>query len=370
MSSDENVIDAQTWLFEHAERLLDEDSGAAVPYLERLLVSSEDRLLRIFCLKNLGLLHFGLGDRVEAKKYLRAAVELSPADPELHHALGQIAAESGDFWLALLEFMEAVYRGRDGDVVAFMRAVAATMRQLEFGETALSILVGAYERNPDDPWVLDSLSKMFEGQQRWLDAIAARESLIEVIESNHALGPGSTEAARHQLDHLSSRMREGMRLIDGPDVPTGPSDVQRTQLPSGLHTLINALGLRSHHLALRSTAEALWARALYAKLDVHLSVPTLAAAIHWVVERLHWRVPTTIDELATLYDADPERLPAVVRVVVACLDVRLVPANQGGPVLAPADLQRLERLQRAMLFDVDLDEVEPRGMLMGSDSDP
>lgn len=365
---DSNIVDAQRWLFEHVERLLDNDTSAALPYLERLLVSSEDRFLRTYCLKNLGLLHLGQGELSEARKYLRAAVELCPTDPELHHALGEIAATNGDFWLALLEFLEAVYHGRDGDVVGFMRAVAATMRQLEFGETALAILLGAAERSPEDPWVLDSLGRMYETQQRWLDAIAARESLVEVLETHRSLGPGSPESARKRLEGLSKRMREGMRLIEGSEPASGPSGVQRTTSPSGLHTLVSALGLRAHNNALLATAEGLWARALYAKLDVHLTVPTLAAAIHWVVERLHWRVPTTLDQLAALYGAQPERLRAAVRLVVACLDVQLVPTKDFEPGLSPADLQRLERLQRAILYDVGLDEVEPRGVLTGDDS--
>lgn len=370
MGDDSNVIDTQNWLFAHAERLLDADAGAAIPYLERLLVSSEDRELRIFCLRNLGALYLGRGELDEAQKYLRAAVKLSPSDPQLHHALGEIAASSGDFWLALIEFMEALYHGRDGDVVGFMRAVAATMRQLEFGATALAILLGAYERNPEDPWVLDSLGRMYEGEQRWLDAIAARESLVDVLESQDpADSAKSSQSARKQIELLSSRMREGLRLLDGPEPlqQHGPSDVQRTSSPAGLHTLIQALGLRSHHGALLSTAEALWARARYLKLDVHLSVPTLAAAIHWVVERLHWRVPTTLNELAALYAADPDRLPAAVRLVVACLDVQLVPTRDAELALPPAQVERFERLQRAILYDVDLDDVEPRAMLGGDD---
>lgn len=361
----ENVIDAQSWLFRHVERLLEEDSDAAIPYLERLLVSSEDRALRIFCLKHLGFLHLAAGEVAEARKYLRAAVELSPKDADLHHALGEIASKSGDFWLALLEFMEAVYHGREGEVVAFMRSVAATMRQLEFGETALAILLGAHERSPDDPWVLESLASMYELQKRWLDAIEARESLVEVLETHRSLGAGKVDEARGQLERLSQRLRDGLRLVEGAEVPRGATGVQRVNSPSGLHTLVQALGLRSHNLALITTAEALWARALYAKLDVHLATPTLAAAIHWVVERLHWRVPTTLDELTTLYGADPERLPAAVRLVAACLDVKLVPIEGAEPALSAADLQRLERLQRAILWDVALEDVEPRGMLGG-----
>lgn len=367
--SDENVINTQEWLFRHAERLLDADSGEAIPYLERLLVSSDDYGLRVFCLKNLGLLYLGRGEVDEARKYLRAAAELAPTDPELHHALGQISAGAGDFWLALLQFMEAVYHGRDGDVVAFMRAVAATMRQLEFGETALAVLLGAYERNPEDPWVLDSLGRMYEAERRWLEAIEARESLVDVLQSQRALEPKSPDAARKQLDALSRRMREGLRLIDGPIESMGPSEVQRTSSPAGLHTLIEALGLRDRHGVLLATAEVLWARARYAKLDVHLTVPTLAAAIHWVVERLHWRVPTTLEQLTALYAAEPDRLPAAVRLVVACLDVQLVPTKESEPVLSPPDALRLEQLQRALLFGVNIEEVEPRGMLGGGDDD-
>lgn len=363
--SDENVIDTQAWLFEHTERLLEADAGSAIPYLERLLVSSEEPGLRVFALKNLGLLHVAQGDLGDAKKYLRAAAELAPGDPQLHHALGEIAATNGEFWIALLEFMEAIYHGRDEEVVAFMRSVAATMRQLEFGETALSILLGAYERQPEDPWVLESLARMYESEKRWLEAIAASENLAEALDAHRRLG--AAEDARRRIEDLSARMRRAMLLVDEEHVPTGPSHVQRTQSPAGLHTLVEALGLRSHNQALLATAETLWARALYAKFDVHLNVPTLAAAIHWIVERLHWRVPTTLTDLAALYGADGERLPAAVRLLVACLELQLVPTRDADPGMHPDDLARLEKLQRAILYGVDIEDVEPRGMLGGDD---
>jgi len=373
--SDTNVIDAVGWLLRHAERLIAEDSDAAIPYLERLLVSSQDRDLRVFCLKNLGVLHLGRGELDEAQKYLRSATSLSPRDPEIHHALGQVAASAGHFWLALLEFLEALYHGRDReDVVGFMRSVAATMRQLEFGEIGLSVLIGAYERAPDDPFVLDSLARFYESRERWLDAIEARDQLLEVLESRRSLGSDreplmlDEESARRRMHALSQQMKKDLRLVDDSHDRLQPSELSRLHFPSGLHTLIQALGLRSHNLPLLKTAEALWARALHQKFDVHLSIPTLAAAIHWIVERLHWRIPTTIAELGRMYGADQERLPAAVRLLVACLEVELLPLDAAGGALPRSEIERLERLQKAILYDVDLDQVEPRGML-GDDDD-
>jgi tetratricopeptide (TPR) repeat protein len=368
----ENVIDARAWLVEHVERLLETDEDRAIPYLERLLVSSEDRGLRIFCLRSLGELYLGRGEIDEARKYLRSASELAPTDPELHHALGQTEASAGRWWLALVEFLEAVFHGRDHEQLsAFMRSVAATMRQLQFGEIALSVLVGAYERAPDDPFILDSLARIYESEDRWLDAIEARDNLLELLESNRALEgstpPALPEAAREQMHALSQEMRGRLRIAGDEESPDVPSDLLRKNLPSGLHTLIEALGLRDHNLPLLATAEALWARALHEKFDVHLSIPTLAAAIHWIVERMHWRVPTTMAELGRLYGADEERLPAAVRLLVACLELELVPTDEAGLVLTPDQVSRLERLQKALLYDVDLDEVEPRGMLGGGD---
>jgi tetratricopeptide (TPR) repeat protein len=357
------VVDATRWLFEHVERLLEREESTAIPYLERLLVATAQPEMRIYCLKNLGVLHLAAGELGEARKYLRAAIDLSPSDPELHHALGKIAIANGQFWLALIEFMEALHHGREEEVVAFMRAVANTMRQLQFGEIAVAVLLGAAERSPDDPWVLDSLARVYEAEERWLDAIAARESLVDVLDQQRALGPTTPVAVRADLERLSARMREGMRLTVDDERPTGDFDVQRTNSPAGLHTLVEALGLRDHNFALLATGEALWARAVAAKLDIHLEVTTLAAAVHWVVERLHWRVPTTLEELAALYRADAERLPAAVRLVVACLDVRLVPTEGPRPELAPDDRDRLEKLQRAILFGVSVDEVEAKAML-------
>jgi tetratricopeptide (TPR) repeat protein len=357
------VVDAIRWLFEHVERLLERENASAIPYLERLLVATAEPEMRTYCLKNLGILHLGAGELDEARKYLRAAVELSPSDPELHHSLGKIAIANGQLWLALIEFMEAIHHGRDEEVVAFMRAVASTMRQLQFGEIAVAVLLGAAERSPDDPWVLDSLARMYEAEERWLDAIAARESLVDVLDSQRALGPTTPVAVRADLERLSARMREGMRLTALDEDPDKDFDVQRTSSPAGLHTLVKALGLRDHNFALLATGEALWARAVAGRLDVHLEVNTLAAAVHWVVERLHWRVPTTLEQLAVLYRADADRLPAAVRLVVACLDVRLVPTESLEPELAPDDRERLEKLQRAILFGVPVDEVDARAML-------
>lgn len=374
--SDENVIDAAHWLFKHAERLIAEDSDAAIPYLERLVVATQDRELRVFCLKNLGILHMGRGDLDDARKYLRSATALSPRDPELHHALGQVAASSGHFWLALLEFLEALHHGRNReDVVGYMRSIAATMRQLEFGEIGLSVLIGAYERAPDDPFVLDSLARFYESRQRWLDAIEARDQLIEVLEARRALASEreplmlDDESARRRVQDLSRQLKKELRLVDDTHDHHQPSELARLHFPSGLHTLIQALGLRSHNLPLLKTAEVLWARALDKKFDVHLSIPTLAAAIHWIVERLHWRVPTTMADLGRLYEADLDRLPAAVRLLVACLEVELLPLDAAGGALPRAELERLEKLQKAILYDVDLDHVEPRGMLGGNEDD-
>ena len=358
------MVDATRWLFEHVEYLLEREQTAAIPYLEKLLVASAEPEMRIYCLKNLGILYLGVGELYEARRYLKAAVDLSPKDPELHHALGQIAVANGELWLALIEFMAALHNGREDEVVAFMRAVANTMRQLQFGEIAVAVLLGAAERSPEDPWVLDSLARMYESEQRWLDAIAARETLIDVLSKQRELGPTTPVAVRADLERLSARMREGMRLaVHDEEQVQRDFDVQRVHSPAGLHTLVKALGLRDHNLSLLATGEALWARAVAAQLDVHLEVPTLAAAVHWVVERLHWRVPTTLGELAALYGADEERLPAAVRLVVACLDVRLVPTETAKPQLAPDDRQRLEKLQRAILFGVSVDEVDPKAML-------
>lgn len=371
----DHVIDAQQWLIRHVELLMSEDAEAAVPYLQRLLVATEDVQLRVYCLRNLGMLRAADGVVDEAQKYLRAAVQLCPDDPTLRHQLGELAVSNGQLWLGLVEFLEAVYLGRDGDVVTSLRAVATTMHQLEFGETALAVLIGAYERAPSDPWVLDSLANAYETEHRWLDAIAAREHLVEVLRGQASRD--HLESARAQLESLSHKMRGGLRVIgshaDGAlevareGAKTKGQHLARTTSPAGLHTLIEALGLRTEHNALLATAEALWARAREAKLDVHLSVPTLAAAIHWVVERLYWRVPTTLEQLDALYGAQPDRLPAAVRLVVACLGVRLVPTALAEPALAPEDLERLNRLQRAILFDVDVEELEPRGMLSDDD---
>ena len=377
MSQDDNVIRAAQWLFDHAERLIAEDTDAAIPYLERLLISSQDRDLRVYCLKNLGILHLGRGELDEATKYLRSATALCPQDPQLHHALGQVAAESGHFWLALLEFMEALYHGRShDDVVEFMRSVAATMRQLHFGEAGLAVLIGAYERAPHDPFVLDSLARFYESTRRWLDAIEARDNLIEVLEGRQQAltDQGDVrrlegEAARSALEIVSRRMQREIRLVDETHEAGGLTELSRTNLPTGLHTLVQALGLRSHNLPLLKTAQALWARALHDRFDVHLSIPTLAAAIHWIVERLHWRVPTTLADLSRLYGADAERLPAAVRLLVGCLEVELVPLKTAEGRLEAGELSRLQKVQKAMLYDVDLADVEPRGVLGGHEEE-
>lgn len=370
--SPQNIIDARRWLLEHVDRLLESDDGAAIPYLERLLVSSEDSALRAYCLKSLGLLYLGRGERDEARKYLSNAVKLAPTDPQIRHALGEIAASAGNLWLALLEFMEAIHHGRADDaIVDYMRSVATTLRQLELGEAAIAVLNGAYERKPDDPWVLESIARIHAAESRWLDAIEARDSLLQALEAHRALPederPRLPAKTLERLENLSEKMRSDFTVVNDDYEARGPSGVARRNSPSGLHTLIEALGLRTNNLPLLATAEALWARALHDKFDVHLTIPTLAAAIHWIVERMHWRVPTTLDELAVLYGADSDRLPAAVRLLVACLRLELIPMRDAELMLPAEDLRRLEKLQKAILYDVDLDDVEPRGMLGGDD---
>lgn len=370
--SDDNVIDAQSWLLEHVDRLLEVEDESAVPYLERLLVSTEEPGVRFYCLKNLGLIYMSRGDLDEARKYLRPAAEIMPGDADVHFVLGQIASQSGNWWLALTEFMEAVFRGREReDVVHFMRSVAATMRQLEFGESALSVLLGAHERKPDDPFVLEALATVYESEARWLDAIEARDSLVEALESHRALETDKplelTVATRERIEALSRKLRDSFSIVSDRDDERGPSNLSRVNAPSGLHTLVSSLGLRSHNLPLLETAEELWAKAHYAKFDVHLSIPTLAAAVHWIVERMHWRIPTPLTDLSRLYGADDDRLPAAVRLLVASLQVELIPTQAAEWALHPDDVQRLQRLQKAILYDVDLDDVEPRAMLGGND---
>lgn len=369
---DDNVINAQAWLLDHVDRLLESEGESAIPYLERLLVSSEEPGIRFYCLKNLGLIYLSRGEVDEARKYLRPASEIIPKDADVHFALGQIATQTGNWWLALTEFMEAVYHGREReDLVHFMRSVAATMRQLEFGASALSVLLGAHERKPDDPFVLEALATIYEAEARWLDAIEARDSLVEALESHRALDGDRpmelTVATRERIEQLSRKLRDSFSIVGDANSNLGPSNLSRVNAPSGLHTLVSSLGLRSHNLPLLETAEELWAKALYAKFDVHLSIPTLAAAVHWIVERMHWRIPTPLSDLAQLYGADDDRLPAAVRLLVACLRVELIPTQAAEWALHPDDVQRLQRLQKAILYDVDLDDVEPRAMLGGDD---
>lgn len=378
-----NVVEAHQWLAEAIEALIaDGEYVEAMRALNRLLAVAGDTPTKLFCYENLGVLAFGAGDVDEAIAAFEHASELSATDPGLSYALGNCAAARGHWWRALLYHLTAVHFARDRvDEAEFMRAGATAMQQLGFADTALSMFLGALDRSPDNPWILESVSHFYEREGRWFDALDVQEALIDVLASG--LPTRASELATNpQVDRLirrfvslwtldrgdiekraraiTDRLRSQIGLVrdDARAEPDADMGLMSLNLPAGLHRLVEQLAARERNFLLLSTAQSLWAKARHDRFDVHLTPYTLAAAIQAVSERLHWRVPTTFEKLGRIYGVDADTVQAAARLVAGRYQVQLFPERDLYSGLDPRESRRLVHIQRALIYGVDVADLE------------
>ena len=389
--AEDNVVDAARWLEDGIEHLLDDGAyGRAMQALNRLLAVAEDTETKLYCYENIGVLAFQLGDVDEARQAFLQATELSATDPGLSYALGHCAAAQANWWRALLHYLTAAHHARDlDDQAEFMRVGALAMQRLGFPDTALAMLLGALDRSADNPWILEAISQLYEYEQRWFEALDVQEALIDVLADGipHARGPSSSderqvdrivrkfmslwtidrEAIRRRVEAITERLRNQIGVVrDGEDRPDG-ADMGLTplNLPAGLHLLVEQLAMHERNYLLLETAQSLWAQARHDRFDIHLTPYTLAAAIQSIAERLHWRVPTSFDELGDIYGAEPDTIQAAARVLVGRYGVGFIPEKDIYGGLSRADSSRLVNIQRAILYGVDVSHLESGVTMLG-----
>lgn len=389
-SETSNVVEAHRWLAESIETLIAEgEFVAAMRALSRLRTVASDTPTKLFCYENLGVLAYRAGDVDEARRAFERAAELSSSDPGLLYALGHCAAAKGQWWRALLHYLNAFHNAADlADEAEFMRTGAIAMQQLGFPDTALSMFLGALDRSPDNPWILESISHFYENEGRWFEALDVQEALIDVL-SDGLPSVSSTLAENPQVDRLirrffslwtiergaveeraraiTDRLRAEIGLVrDGdPGAPSADAGLMSLNLPAGLHLLVEQLAAHERNFLLLETAQSLWAKARHDRFDVHLTPYTLAGAIQAVCERLHWRQPASFDTLGRIYGADADIIQAAARLIAGRYEVRFVPEHERYGGLDAAESRRLVNIQRAILYGVDVSELESSVAMLG-----
>lgn len=391
------VIETTRWLRDRIERLLDSSRPLdALEYVTRLLDAAQDTETRLYCFRTLGMLTFRAGNLDRARRAFARAAELSPEDPGIAYGLAHCEAARGRWWRALMHSLEAFHHADvPEDRAEFLRVGGIAVRRIGIPDTALSMALGALDRDPDNPWVLQTIGHFYESEQMWMEAIGVRDRLIDAL--SDGLGPSAATAPedREATDEVENpqfyrvfrafavkfqitedairarrrEIRERLRSeiapadrVDRRDEDTPPTPLR---LPRGLDTLVERLARRDRNYQLLESAQSLWARARHDRFDVELTPNTLAAAIQWVVERLHWREPTAISELSRVYQVVPDTLRAAARLVVGRFDVRFVPLDDVTPDIGPSEWDRLDMVQKALLYGVDLDDVRPSMPMLG-----
>lgn len=386
-TSEGKVIETADWLRERIDALVASgDYVGALSYTERLAAGAGEADVRLYAERHMGFLCLMLDQPDRAREHLLRADAIAPHDPFVNYALGHCAASRGQGWRAVLYFLEAThFATRARDRAEFMRSAAVALQGVGHGELAHAVLLGALDRDLGNPWILDALAHLYEQEERWLESLDTLDALQKIVASaasamvvhtapsvgqllrNTLLGdPVGEQALRERAAAINRRLRNHIALVfdsrDREDLE--PTGLARLNLPNALHILVRELDRHPRSQPLLESAQSLWARAHHERFDVFLTANTLAAAIHWLVERLHWRVPTSLQTLANLYTVDPETVTASARIVAERFETRFLPSHAARSGLNALESERLERIQRALLYDVDIRTLQaPQAML-------
>ncbi len=375
----EGVIDADRWLAKRVKSLIEaQQFSEAIRYLRRLALKYPgDAHQRRFA-TYLGYLHLMVDDLDAAETWLKQARLLAPGDPHLCYALGHVAAARGEYALAVVEFLEAIVQGdTPHDEAEFLRSTALALAPLQ-GPSApvVAMLLGALDRDLGNPWILDALARVYEADEKWMETLQTLSMLSEVLEDGHEAvivhrAPTARQLLRNQLlgrrarpEELQRRtravneaVRKQFEVVLDERHRRGPTELTPLRFPPAMSRLLRCLEWRERGVELVETAQNLWARARGVQFDEMLGAERLAAAIHVLVERLHWRVPTAQEEIARLHGASASAIPAAARVVAGKLGLELIDQT---PLKASLELEqsrRLEEVTRAMMFGERLEDV-------------
>lgn len=350
----DRIVDQSTWLFNQIERLIanDETSASAEIYLEKLLKITNSPFQKAYCLRHLGRFAAARKDRVSAEKYLKSALSLETDDPEILFLIGETASETGTWWFALLHYLHALQQAtEDVDQLEIMRGIARAFQKLNFGEVALSVLLGALERDPEDPFILSALEHFYETREEWTKAQDIGITLVELMDKYPAISFDKGAEMKDRLTKISTQLRSQLRLVEESEVVIGgDKTLISTDFGPGLKTLVNMLSIKTRNAPLLESAKALWAKSKDISYDTYFSTATLAAAIHWIVEKLHWRMPTSVADLEVIYGVERDQMLAAVRILVAQFQVSFFPDDAAREALGPRELEELRKIQKAFFF--------------------
>lgn len=376
--SGRGVIDAERWLKQRAvASIRRRDFDEAIGYLRRLIDGGADDPAECRYATHLGYLYLIAGDLDEADRWLLRALGYVPHNPHLKYARGHVAAGRGRHATAALRFVEAFVEAKSRhDEAEFLRSGALAVYSARGCATsATAMLLGALDRDLGNPWILDALARVYEADEQWMETLDALSKLAEVVSRPETPVVRREPVARHLLrnqlvgrparpEELESRVRavnEAVRrqfqVVLDDEGARGSTQLAPLRFPPALNRLVRNLEWHRRGGELVETAQHLWARARGARFDEMLGRTRLAAAIQLLVERLHWRVPTPLSELARLHGASETAVPAAARVVAGRLG--LEPFGEAGlkTALDFPQQKRFEDVARALLVGEGLKQV-------------
>lgn len=375
------VVESASWLRDRIDRLVESgETAEATACVNRLLALSTSTETKLFCFRTLGMLAFRDGDLGRARDAFRRATDIEDRDPGTSYALAHCSAASDQWWRTLLHALEAIRLSDDPeDRAEFMRIGALAVHRVGSVEAALSMMFGALEHAPDHPWILQTIGRIYECEERWFEALDVRNALVDVLADGfvedrrrdrdeesrfHRIFKRFAvkfDISRRDVERRRRALRERLRAEIGPvdaDVPSGrrSSSIARLNLPRALHLLIGQLSGHDRNYRLLERAHSIWARARREDDGADLEPSLRAAATQRLVERLGWRIPTSIDVVARVYDVSPDAVPAAVRLLVGRHDIQFVDVDRPEGTLSLAEWRRLDELQRGLLCSEPLGE--------------
>lgn len=382
----EDVIDAAQWLEKRVERHIEAGRhDEAIRYLRRLSLKVDGEQQRQ-CALFLGYLYLVEGDADRSRRWLLKAEQMAPTDPHLMYALGHVAVAHDAYARATLRFLEA-FAGADDphDEAEFLRSAALSMMQ-NLGPVApvAAMLLGALDRDLGNPWILDALARVYEADQRWMESLETLSLLAKVVRDatdsvvvhrtprtrqllrNRLMGkPARPEELERRARAINEAVREQFEVVLDERHHRGPTELAPLQFPPALRRLVRILEWRDRGVELVEAAQGVWAQATGEGFDEMLGTERLAAAIQVLVERLHWRVPSPLSEVARFHGAARGAISPAARVIAGRLGLELFDEMALKASLEFHEGRRFDQLNRALLFGETLDDVQERIRLGG-----
>ncbi len=368
--SQNNVVDSIDWLLAKADALMARRDPAAETYWTRLLDEPAlDEVTRTHVYTQLAVSLFRRGAIDEAEATFTAALELGAAPAFISYARGHCALAKRSN-LAVLQFLRAFVDSHDpSDEPEYLRSLSVALRDLGLHEAALVVLLGALERAPNQPSIIEALGVQYERMERWVEAIAARDDLIELLKSNLPVHFGNESAldttsiapskAKDDVRAISDRLRRAFMIVL-PDDEYQEDDqaLSLTTHPAGLHTLVSHLAARKNPEPLLQVAARLWALARHDGLEEHLSPYVIAATIQWLTERATWRVRTSDEALKAAYGVEADQIRASARLLLSRFDTPILPTQRLVGMLPTQEGREVERLIQAVLLSIPVKDLD------------